>query len=114
MYGVSGSHEIVDGSAISQVGEVHFQLAPQVPNVVERAARDRADERMYSGAEPDERFGQVRPHEAVCARDQRGPVGVGPAELVLQSDEFAVSPRGLSWVQPQGPASLADASRPLG
>ena len=73
--------EVVDRRLVGQVGEVHLQPAAQVPDVVQRAARGRAHERVHVRAELDERVGQVRAHEAVGARDEHRPAAVDVAEL---------------------------------
>jgi hypothetical protein len=57
--------EIVDRGRISQVCKVHLELRAQVNDVVQRTARGRTHERVHAGAEVDERFSQVRPHEPV-------------------------------------------------
>ena len=60
--------EVVDRRAVGEVGEVDLQLAAEVPDVVEGAARRRAHEGVDVRAERDERLGEVRPHEPVGAR----------------------------------------------
>jgi hypothetical protein len=52
-------HEVVDRGAVGEVREVHLQPVAQVRDVVQRAARVGADERVHVGAELDEAVRQV-------------------------------------------------------
>ena len=74
--------QVVDRGAVGQVGEVDLQRVAQVADVVQRAARGRAHERVDVGAERDERFGQMRAHEAVRAGDEHRPAAVHGLELI--------------------------------
>ena len=53
------AHEVVDRRAVGEVSEVHLQAVAQVADVVERAARRRADECMNGGAELHERIREM-------------------------------------------------------
>ena len=87
--------EAVDRDLVREVGEVHLDPAPELPDVVERAARRRADERVHRGAELDERLGQVRAHEAVRAGDDDGAAAVDVSELVAEVVERGACPEGV-------------------
>ena len=63
-------HQVVDRRLIGEIGEVNVELSAEMPDVVQRAARRRSDERVHRCVERHEGFGQVRAHEAVSARDQ--------------------------------------------
>ena len=86
------AHEVVDRGAVGEIGEVHLELAAEVPDVVERAARGRAHERVDVGAERDERLGEVRAHEAVRSRHEHRAAPVDVAEVGAQPVEVALVP----------------------
>jgi hypothetical protein len=85
-------HEIVDRRAVGEIGEVDLELAPQVPDVVERSARRRPHEGVDVRAERDERVRQVRAHEPVGARDDDRPTAVDVGELAPQAVQVALGP----------------------
>ncbi len=89
------THQVVDRGLVGEVGEVHLEPAAQVPDVVQRAARGGAHERVDVGADRDERLGQVRAHEAVGAGDQHGASAEDRPELVAQLGERLVGPLGV-------------------
>ena len=106
--------EVVDGRLVREVGEVHLQPAAEVRDVVQRAARGGAHERVDVRAELHERVREVRAHEAVRAGDERRAAGVDVAELRAQCTQGLGRPgrvlvRGLhaaaSLAGPFGPAS---------
>ena len=66
---------------------MHLEAVAQVADVVQRAARGGAHERVDVRAELDERVGQVRAHEAVRAGDEHRPAAVDVAELALERVE---------------------------
>ena len=84
--------EEVDRRLVGEVGEVHLELLAQVPDVVERAARGRAHERVDVRAELDERLGQVRAHEAVGAGDEHRASVVELGEVGSQARERFLVP----------------------
>ena len=86
------AHEVVDRRLVRQVGEVHLQPAAEVADVVERAARRGAHERMHVGSDLDERVGQMRPHEAVGARHQHGAAAERVAELLAEIRDVCLGP----------------------
>ena len=69
-----------------------LQAAAQVPDVVQRAARGRADERVHVGAELDQRVGEVRAHEAVGAGHEDGASLVDVPELAAEIVERGACP----------------------
>ena len=87
--------EVVDRRPVGQVGEMDLEAVAEVPDVVQRAARRRAHERVHVRAELDERIGQVRPHEAVGAGDERGAAAVNVAEVGAKLVPFACCPDGV-------------------
>ena len=68
--------------AVGEVGEMHLDFAAQVADVVERAARGCAYERVHARPEQDERLGQMRAHESVRAGDQDSASAVHRLELL--------------------------------
>ena len=87
--------QVVDRRLVGEVGEVHLEPVAEMPDVVQRAARGRAHERVDVGAELDERVGEVRAHEAVGAGDEDGAPAVGVAELAAELLEGGVGPGGV-------------------
>ena len=70
-------------------------LLAQMADVVQRTARRRAHEHLDIGVEMDERFGQVRAHEAVRSGDEARASGEELAELAPQVCERFVRPGGV-------------------
>ena len=99
-YGRSGAclqlaHEVVDRRAVREVGEVHLEPVPEMPDVVQRTARGRAHERVHRRAELDEGVREVRAHEAVGSGDEHGAALVDVAELAAEVVERAACPEGV-------------------
>ena len=86
------AHEVVDRRAVGEVGEVHLEVAAPVPDVVERAARGRANERMDVGAEREEGLREVRAHEPVGAGDEDRAAAVHVAEVAPQRRVVVICP----------------------
>ena len=84
--------EVVDRRAVGQVGEVDPDPAAVRPDVVQRAARGRADERVHMSAERDERIREVRAHESVRPRDERRPAVEEVSELRAQLLDRSIGP----------------------
>ena len=84
--------EIVDRRPVGQVGELDGETVAQMADIVERAARRRANERVHAGVEVDERLGQMRAHEAVGTGDEHRPPAVDVAELLPELGEGCVGP----------------------
>ena len=84
--------EIVDRGAIREVGEMHLELSAAVTDVVERAARGRANEGVDVGAERDQRLGEVRPHESVGTGDEHRATAVDVAEVAAQRGVVVLGP----------------------
>ncbi len=84
--------EVVDRRAVGEVGELDDHPLAQVADVVERAARRRADEGDDVRAELDERFREVRAHEAVGAGDEHRAPFVYVAELAPQVGDRGLRP----------------------
>jgi hypothetical protein len=102
------AHQQVDRMLVGQVGEVDFQLIADLPDVVQRAARGRAHERVDAGPERDEALGQVRAHEAVGAGDEHRPVAVEGPEVLAQLRERLLRPdRVVSVRHDRGDAARA-------
>jgi len=74
------SDEVVDRGLVREIRKVHLQLLAQRCDVVQRAARRRANERVDVRVELNERIGEVRAHEPVGAGDETRP----PAEEVAE------------------------------
>ena len=87
--------EVVDRRAVGQVGEVDLEPVAEVPDVVQRAARRRAHERVHVRAELDERIGQMRAHEAVGAGDEHSAAAVDVAEVGAKLGLLACCPDGV-------------------
>ena len=71
---------------------MHLQPAAEVRDVVQRAARRRAHERVDVRTELDERFGEMRAHESIGAGHEHRPVLVVLGELLAQLRERFVGP----------------------
>ena len=84
--------EVVDRRAVGEVGELDDHPLSQVADVVERAARRGADEGDDVRAELDERFREVRAHEAVGAGDEHRAPFVHVAELAPQVGDRGLGP----------------------
>jgi hypothetical protein len=89
---VSRARVTVDGVAVGEIAPVNGQLAALVPYVVQRPARGRPNEHVNVGAKQDERLGHVRAHEAVGARDERGPPLVRVGEIAAQRFDGTTGP----------------------
>ena len=72
-----------------------LEAVAEVRDVVQRAARGRAHERVDVGAEPDEPVREVRAHEAVRAGDEHGAAFVDVSELLPEIVERAGCPEGV-------------------
>ena len=68
---------------------MHLEAVAEVSDVVQRAARGRAHERVHGRAELDERVREVRAHEPVGAGDEHGAALVGVPELTAEVVERA-------------------------
>jgi hypothetical protein len=88
--------DAVDRVTVGQVAPVDGDVAPEVADVVESAARSRTHERVNARAEEDERIGDVRAHEAVGARHEGRAAGVDVAELTAERLDRAARPE---WVR---------------
>ena len=51
--------EVIDRGPVGEIREMHLQAVAEMPDVVQRAARRRAHERMDDGTELDERVGEM-------------------------------------------------------
>ena len=87
--------QIVDRRLVGEIGEVDADAVAEMADVVERAARRGAHERVDVSVELDERFRQMVAHEAVGARDEAGPAAEHVAEVVPQGIERFVRPGGV-------------------
>ena len=78
--------------AVAEVRPVHLEVAPQMRDVVERAAGRRPHERVDVRAQRHQRVGQVRAHEAVGTGDERRAAAVDVREVATQLVEVALGP----------------------
>ena len=101
------THEVVDRRAVGEVCEVDLQAAAEVADVVQRAARRCADERVDGRAELDERVGEVRAHEAVGARDEGRATFVDVPEVAAEVVERCACPEGVVRHGPYASASVS-------
>ena len=101
------ANEVVDRRAVGEVREVDLEPVAQVADVVQRAARGRADERVHRRAELDERVRQVRAHEAVGARDENGAAVVDVPELAAEVVERGACPESVVRHGPYASASMS-------
>ena len=99
--------EVVDRRAVGEVREVDLEAAAQVADVVQRAARGRADECVHGRAELDERVREVRAHEAVGARDEDGAPVVDVPELAAEVVERGACPESVVRHGPYASASVS-------
>src|SRR6185312_8322592 len=91
---------------VGEVGEVHLQPPAQLADVVERAARGRADECVHGGAELHEGLGQVGSHEAVGAGHEDRSIAVEVSELAAEIVERAACPESVVRHGPYASASV--------
>ena len=98
--------EVVHRRAVGEVCEVDLEPAAEVPDVVQRAARGRADECVDARAELDERVREVRAHEAVGARDEDGAPVVDVPELAAEVVERGACPESVVRHGPYASASM--------
>ena len=101
------AHEVVDRRPVREVGEVDLEPVAQVPDVVEGAARGRADERVHGRSELDERVRQVRAHEAVGACDENRSSLVDVSELGAEVVEHGACPESVVRHGPYASASVS-------
>ena len=92
--------EVVDRGLVGQVREDDANVAAQVADVVQRAARGGAHERDHVRADVVERVGQVRAHEPVGTGDDDGAAAVDAGELRAQRVERAVAPDAVDVAHP--------------
>ena len=86
---------------------MHLQAVPEVPDVVERAARGRAHEGVDGRAELDERVREMRAHEAVGAGHEDGATLVSVPEVAAEVVERGACPEGVVRHGPYASASVS-------
>jgi hypothetical protein len=90
--------QVVDGRPVGQVREVHLQQVADLPDVVQRAARGGADERVHVRLQLEQRLREVGAHETVRPRHEDGAAGEELRELSAQGVEAVVSPGRIAFV----------------
>ena len=100
--------EVVHRRAVGEVCEVDLEPGAEVPDVVQRAARRRANECVDVRSELDECVREVRAHEAVGAGDEDCAPVVDVPELTAEVVERGACPEG---VVRHGPYAFASVSK---
>src|SRR5687768_5923529 len=99
--------EVVHGGAVGEIGEVDLEPAAEVPDVVQGAARRRADECVDARTQLDERVREVRAHETVCAGDENGASVVDVPEFTTEVVERGACPESVVRHGPYASASVS-------